>query len=102
MYHHSHSYQEDAFDFFASFLQNIVNGNSLYKDLVKPIITNAHLLAKGDLSYYDISRNGYTVITYLAEKEPEYFKNLDPDTLTNSQYSHILDLVTAQKELDLV
>ena len=98
---YSHSHQEKAFDFFASFLRNAIEGDSRYKQLLEPVISDAQLLAKKEKDYFDISRNGFDVIVFLAQKDPQFFTDLNVHQLSEGQYKHILDLITAQRGLIL-
>lgn len=96
---YSHSYNEEAFEYFASFLNNVILGNMSYKDVVTPIISDAHKLATGEKDFYKIDRRGYSIIVYLVEKEKKYFQALDVNNLSKENYLHILGLVRAQKDL---
>lgn len=96
--YHSHSYQEEAFDLFVTFLRNAIQGNKSYIELVIPIIKDAHLLAAGERDYYTISRDNYSIITYLVETDQEYYKNLDTDNLTNDDLTRIMQDANSQRE----
>jgi hypothetical protein len=96
---HSHSIQDNAFNYFASFLENAITGNKSYEDLVKPTIMDAHLLATGEKNYYNIGRDNFQVITYLVEKEKSYFAAINIDSMQLADYSHILNLVTSQRDV---
>ena len=97
--YHSHSLQDNAFNYFASFLENAIIGSKPYENLVKPIIEEAHLLATGERNYYTISRDNFQVITFLVEREHPFFANLNMENITTTDYSYILDLVTAQRDI---
>ncbi len=43
---YSHSHQEQSFDYFASFLRNVLRGEAEYKALVGRVIEDVKLLAK--------------------------------------------------------
>ena len=96
--YHSHSYKDEAFDFFVTFLKNAIQGNASYQQLVLPVITDAHLLATGEKDYYTINRDNYSVITFLVETDTPYFKQLDINRLTNDDYSRILQYANTQRE----
>jgi hypothetical protein len=95
----SHSAQEQTFDYYASFLRNILSGREDYKPLVQPIIDNTKSLVENHLDYFSIDRNGFDVIVYLAKKEPAFFTQLNPANVTNEQYAHILELITSPSSL---
>lgn len=97
--YHSHSLQDSAFNYFASFLENAIMGSKPYEDLVKPIIEETHLLSTGQRNFYTISRDNFQVITFLVEKAPTFFSSLNVETITTADYSHILGLVTAQRDI---
>jgi hypothetical protein len=90
----AHSHQEQTFDYFASFLRNLLSGEEKYKALVDPMITDAQSLAKQEKDYFAISRNGFEVIVYLAKKDPHFFSNLNLQNLSPDDYKHTLDLIT--------
>lgn len=96
---HSHSFQEKAFDSFASFLRKVLKGENKYEHLVEPVIVEAILLAKKEKDYYSVSRDLFDVIVFLAEKDPSFLSNLDPDVhnMSKETYQKILDLVTSQR-----
>lgn len=94
---YSHSHQEQSFDYFASFLRNVLRGESQYKALVEPVIENVKSLAK-EKDFFKVSNQSFDVIVYLAQKEPDYFIHLGTN-LSNQDYEHILQLVTAQREV---
>lgn len=98
---YSHSHQEKAFDFFASFLRNAIAGNSNYKSLLEPIIADAKSLVKKEKDYFGISRNAFDVIVFLAQKDPDFFTNINVNELSEEQYKHILELITSQRGLIL-
>lgn len=95
--YHSYSYQDEAFDFFVTFLNNTLEGNESYKSLVNPIINEAHLLAKGEKDYYSINRNNYSIITYLAENDKDFFSSLNINRLSEENYRHILEIANSQR-----
>jgi hypothetical protein len=95
----SHSAQEQTFDYFASFLRNILSGQDRYKQLIEPVISDAKSLAKNEKDYFTISRNGFEVIVFLAKKDPKFFVDLNVNNLSLQDYTHILNLITAQKDL---
>lgn len=95
----SHKAQEQTFDHYASFLRNILDGQERYKSLIEPVVIEAKYLAKNEKDYFTISRNGFEVIVFLAKKDPVFFTNLNTANISHGEYKHILDLITAQKDL---
>lgn len=98
---YSHSNQEKAFDFFASFLRNVIEGDDRYKVLVEPMISDAKSLATGEKDYYAINRDGFDVIVFLAEKDPVFIKEIDTNHLSKEDFEKILTLITGQRDLIL-
>lgn len=96
---YSHSIEDDKFDFFVSFLGHILKGDNQYRDLVIPIISDAHTLSTGEKNVYTIDRNSFPIIVYLVEKEKDYFQQLDINALNNSHFEHILEIVSQQREV---
>ncbi|MBN8853032.1 MAG: hypothetical protein BGO55_14135 [Sphingobacteriales bacterium 50-39] len=96
--YHSHSYQDEAFDFFVTFLKNAIKGDVTYQQLVLPVITDAHLLATGEKDYFTINRDSYSVITFLVEADTPYFRQLNTNHLTTADYSQILQYANTQRE----
>lgn len=97
----SHSLQEEKFDFFVQFLRNILNGKEEYKELVRPIIIDAHLYATNQKDIYNINRDGFPIIVFLAEKDKIFFEEINPDVVSNQQYETILKMASGQKEIAL-
>lgn len=94
---YSHSHQEKAFDFFASFLRNAIEGDPRYKALVEPVILDTQLLAKKEKDYFNINRNSFDVIVFLAQKDPQFFKDVNVYGLSPADYKRILELVTTRE-----
>jgi hypothetical protein len=97
--YHSHSYQDEAFGVFVSFLRNVINGDQKYAELILPIITDAHELATGEKTYFTINRDNYTIITFLVESSKDYFQTLNTGNIIKSDYQRILEVVSSQREL---
>jgi hypothetical protein len=95
--YHSHSYKDESINFFVTFLQNALQGNQSYQQLVLPVIRDAHFLALGEKDYYTINRDNYSIITFLVEADSDYFKKLDVDHLTQDDYSRILQYTNQQR-----
>lgn len=96
---YSHSMREQAFRYFATFLRNTLNDTPGYKELVQPVLEDAHDLATGHKDYYNISRSAYDVVVYLAQQHKEFFEKLNPATTGKDQYEQILHMVTEPKSL---
>lgn len=95
---YSRSHQVEAFDFFASFVRNILKGDERYKVLVEPIINETSSLVNRKINYFEVDRDSLDVIVFLAKKDPDFFKDIDVSTLTKTQYEHILAILSTQKE----
>jgi hypothetical protein len=95
----SNSNQEKTFDYYASFLKNILCGEEKYKSLIEPVISDAKSLVKKEKDYFTISRNGFEVIVFLAKKDPHFFSTLDIQNPSHQDYQHILNLITSQRDL---
>jgi hypothetical protein len=96
---YSHTYQEKAFDFFASFIRNVLNGDGRYVTMVQSVINDAKSLATNEKDHFSVDRKAYDLIVYLAEKDSDFFKHLDTSHLTQEQYQYILELLTEQQEM---
>lgn len=97
--YYSHSYQDEVFSFFISFLNNSIAGDKKYQSLVDPIINEAHQLAVGEKNYYSIDRNAYQIITFLVEANKDFFAKLNANELKESDYKTILEIASSQKEI---
>lgn len=95
----SHSNQEQTFDYYASFLRNILSGQDNYKALIQPVIDDTKSLVEKRLDYFSINRNGFEVIVYLAKKAPDFFSELNTENVSNEDYAHILQLITTSSDL---
>lgn len=60
--------EDDKFSFFISFLQHIVDGDERFKIYVDSIIDEALAYAKKQKNLYDIDRDNFHLIIYLARK----------------------------------
>jgi hypothetical protein len=95
----SHSNQEQTFDYYASFLRNILEGQDKYKALIQPVIVDTKSLVEKQKDYYSINRNGFEVIVFLAKKAPDFFNGLNTEHVSNEDYAHILQLITSSGDL---
>jgi hypothetical protein len=98
---YAHSLQEKAYEYFASFIRNVLNGDDRYKPLVEPILQDVQSLVKKDKDYFNINRNNFDVTVLLAERAPEFFEKLDLKHVSDADYKRILDIVTQQRDLIL-
>ncbi|MCB9341949.1 MAG: hypothetical protein H6577_27795 [Lewinellaceae bacterium] len=96
---YSRTLEDSKFDYFKSFLSYVVLGDLSYEKLVRPIIKDAHDLSTGEKNFYSINRNTFPVIVYLVEQDKSFFEKINPDNLTQSNYQHILKLVSHQREI---
>lgn len=90
--YYSISLNDKKFAFFINYLNNIIEGDTQYEDIIKPIISDAHALAIGTKDYYSIDRYGFPLIVFLVEKEKEYFKTIDLENINSEDYKHILSV----------
>jgi len=95
----AHTNQEQIFDYYASFLRHVLSGEDKYKALVEPVISDTKLLIQKQKDYFTISRNGFEVIVFLANKDPQFFAGLNTANISNNDYQHILNLIMQQKDL---
>lgn len=95
----SHSSQEQTFDYYASFLRNILDGQENYKALIQPVIVDAKKLVEKEIDYFSISRNGFEVIVFLAKKAPSFFSGLNIANVSNEDYAYMLKLITTPSDL---
>lgn len=95
--YYSHSLEDNKFDFFVSFLGYILKGDNRYKALVQPILKDAQDLANGNKDFYTIDRDTFPIVVYLVEKERDYFRGLNLETLSIDNYNHILQLVNERE-----
>lgn len=97
---YSRTLEDSKFNYFKSFLNHIViDGDTSYEDLVKPIITDAHYLSVGTKNYYTIDRNGFPIISLLVKKNKAFFQKIDPAKISKIEYEKILELVSEQREV---
>lgn len=96
---YSHSHQDRLFDYFASFVENVLRGDVRYRKLVEPVILDAKSLANREKDYYGINRSQFDVIVYLAQKAPDFLQHLDTDHLSTEDYKKILEIVTSHKDV---
>lgn len=95
---YSRSHQVETFDFFASFLRNILRGDDRYKALVAPIISETISLVNHKKNYYEINRDSLDVIVFLAKKDPTFFSNKDATSLSDTDYNYILNILNSENE----
>lgn len=100
--YYSHSFQDETFDFFASFLREAIAGNVNYRELVEPIIQDVYYFVNGQRSIYNISRSNFDVVVYLAQNDSEYFKGINPDDISQNDYNHILNVISSQREVAFI
>jgi hypothetical protein len=66
--------------------------------LVIPIIEEARSLAKDEKDFYQISSQCFDVIVYLVGRDRNFFVGLGTEP-SPKDYEHILNLITAQREV---
>ncbi|HCZ36785.1 MAG TPA: hypothetical protein DHV26_12760 [Cytophagales bacterium] len=88
---YSHSIEDNKLSLFTLFLNKLISGDIKYKDTVDRVLLDAHQLALGNKSLYQIDRDKFSIIIYLKTSHEEYFKELNPDKLTKTQYRKVLN-----------
>jgi len=88
---YSHSIEDNKLSLFTLFLNKLISGDRKYKDTVDRVLLDAHQLALGNKSLYQIDRDKFSIIIYLKTSHEEYFKELNPDKLTKTQYRKVLN-----------
>jgi hypothetical protein len=57
----SHNQQDVELDFFTSFLDHAIKGETAYIDIVKPIILDAASLSRKEMKVTDLDRKGLNI-----------------------------------------
>lgn len=86
----SHDPEIEKLENFQSYLLSIVEGRESFKDLVDGVLTESKKLAQGDTDHYQIDRDNFFVITFLAGKLAAFLKELNTEALANTDYEKVL------------
>lgn len=95
---YSQTIEGEQINFFRSMLRHVLNGELEYKNLVNPVIENARALADGTKNYFTVNRDSYHVIVYLAQKDGNFFRQLNTDQLTAPDYQRVDTLLAEQRQ----
>lgn len=87
---YSHTIEDNKLSVFTLFLNKLISGDDRYKATVDKVLSDTHNLATGDKDLYQIDKDKFSIIIYLKSTHEDYFKELDPDKLTKSQYKKVL------------
>jgi hypothetical protein len=98
----SYSIENEKMNIFSIFLVNIINGNSLYKEEVNKVIKEVKELSLGEKTIFSIDRSYFNIIQYLYESNPDFFKNIDLQSIRTSDYKFIEQTLLNKKEFILV
>lgn len=97
--YYSHSLEDDQFNYFASFLNHAINGEIKYKEIVLPIIDEAHKLAIGTLTVYSVDRNNFPIIMHLIDNDLSFIKEINTENITEADYKHVLEILCRPREI---
>lgn len=96
---YSKSIDEIKVNFFLNLLLDKMAGNALQEDnYIQAVLADTKALATGDKSFYTIDRDNYPIIAALHDHDPNYFRDLDIEHLTNEDYRKIHKLLLNQPE----
>ncbi len=98
---YSHSLEDDKLNLFVLFLNHLLKGNEKYKTTVDEVISEAHDLAVDKKNLYSIDRSLYQIIVFLKNKEPEFFADLDTNSLDKTVYQKVFDIIKSKSVFDV-
>ena len=96
---YSQTIEDRQISFFRSMLWHVLNGEKEYKSFSDPVVQDVTALVLGHKNYFTVDRDAYYTIVFLAQKDPEFFKTLDIQQLTEENYEHINRTLTGQRQL---
>jgi hypothetical protein len=60
--------------------------------------SNAHLLASGKKTYYDVDRKMYDIVKVLVQSNPSFFRDLDVNTISDKTFINVRNFIGTLKE----
>lgn len=84
---------------FSLFIKKIIEGNDSYIDEVNSVIFNVKEYISGEKDIYSIDRSYFSIIMFLVENNPDFFKNLDIKKIKVSDYRKIDAFLEAKSKL---
>lgn len=96
---YSQTIEDRQISFFRSMLWHVLNGEQDYKNFVDPVVKDVIALVREQKNYFTVDRDAYHTIVFLAQKDPEFFRTLDIQQLTEEDYEHINRTLMGQRQL---
>jgi hypothetical protein len=94
---YSKSMDDNKFGLFTLFLNQLIKGETRYKENVDRVILDAHKLAIGKKNLYSVDRDKFSIIVFLQRTNSEYFKKIDPEHISKNHYKKVLQFLTDQQ-----
>ena len=93
--------ENDKFSLYALFLKHLIAGELGYKELVDPVIEDAHLLVINERDFVTIDRENYPIIVYLFKKDMSSSGNINNLLDSNFQNFNYLPNKILIEDMDM-
>ncbi|GEO05614.1 hypothetical protein AAE02nite_32780 [Adhaeribacter aerolatus] len=97
--YYSHTIEDNKIGLFTSFVKSLIEGRQEYKPVVNNVIEEAHALALGNKTLFNIDRDSYPIVVLLEENDPDFFKTVDSNKADEGVYQKVLNILTEQKSI---
>lgn len=94
----SHNLQDLELDFFTSFLDQAIKGNTEYIEIITPIILDAASFARGDKKSFELERRALNIKFLLIQKAPNLISNINTQNLVQN-FQEILNVINSNRNL---
>ena len=100
---HSHNQENEKLKLFTIFLDNAVQGDNKYANVVNDVILETHQYVAGQKTIYNINRDLMHIILLLSGLDKGYFQQLNdnPTNYNTETYSKVLDIISHQHQVPI-
>jgi hypothetical protein len=82
--------------------KTITESNSSYRIFFIDAFKDAHELAIGNKSFFDLNNELYDVVNILLKDNSDYFKKLDVNNIDNNVFSDVKSIMGSLKQANTV
>lgn len=80
-------------------LWHVLNGEINYKQFIDSVVRDAHDLSNGTKNLYNIDRENYYIIIHLVNNDESFFRNINVNNISVSDYNRIDEIMSTQRHL---
>jgi len=92
--------KENNFDIYLALLDELLKGRDINRvNIFKRIFSETRALVLGEKTYYQLDRDTYRIVSFLAGNFGDYFRSVEPNNLSKENLQRLQEYLTSHTEL---